>query len=67
METLNIAKETKERFIAYMGILQHCYKRTITQDEAVTELLDKAWKHFKEDYKIEPSMCVVVEKEKVKP
>lgn len=53
MQTLNVEEETKKRFIAYMGILQHAYKKTITQDEALTKLLDTAWKHMQEDFKVE--------------
>ena len=53
METLNVQETTKKWFIAYMGILQHAYKKTITQDEALTKLLDTAWKHMPDDYKVE--------------
>jgi hypothetical protein len=54
METINITKETKERFIAYMGILQHARKKNVTQDDALNALLDSSWKHFQEDFKTEP-------------
>jgi len=53
METINVTKETKERFVAYMGMLQHAKKKSITQDEALFQLLDNAWKHFQEDFKVD--------------
>lgn len=53
MKTINVEDKTFERFIAYSGLIQQAYKEKITADRAVNELLDKSWKHFQEDYKIE--------------
>jgi hypothetical protein len=56
METLNIQKPTKERFIVYMGILQQSKKQTVTQDQALSHLLDSAGRRIQEDIKIEPKL-----------
>jgi hypothetical protein len=53
METINVTEETKKTFIAYMGILQQSKKESITQDVALRTLLEKAWLHFQEDFKVD--------------